>query len=1455
MPASSDPSAQPSGSPLPPFAVGEDFRSVFKSLSRLEVEVMLWLGAQREPQALTRIADGLKQSGIRRTPTNLYSSTEVKTALQSLQKRGLVEMAARGGWSVHWHPANFVAAFAARVPEYLPTLEAVYAHAYFPKQVSASFYYRNPFFRNDDQGKLRAFYYLGRLDEMLAQYEEIEKYHDSPPSLLFLTEPLDRERFERLPLAIRRDAVASTFAENWNDLRSPLELIAYVTEETNPLFVDAATVRALAETGFLMGRTAFSADLAELLLTDESTRDIPEAIAEAYAIRAGSDFLRGHYDEAIAGYEESLAIRKKGSRKRKMTPPGLGALFYQIALARRGRPEDFSTALQTGKWGAELLESEFARLLSYGCSIVDCVSGKGEEVRRTATKQNKRFRTEKTDPFSAILFVMLARLSGVSDDILKPWVPLLEYFATLSLKGAYNGFALEFIALRNAIASKESKEIDAIVAEINRDSELEEYVPFSTSLNPNPAWENGLIALEQLAAKHSGDGKTGSAKGPSSRKEIVWNFQCRDQDDLDAGYWSLIPIERTVSAKGRISKGRRIALKRLKESPEAFPHLTDYDRAISGHIQHTRGSYYERESYYFDTERLLLDLSGHPLLFADESATRPLVFRRGRFRLETRELANGHLEVRLEPGIVTHRAVHALRESSSSYVVYEATPAIRGLAGILGENATMTIPGEAKERFFQAVSTFAADVDIAADGDFFATVAASDPGLRQVESDATVRLRLLPEGEGLAVRMFVRPIEGGDAIFAPGEGKQIVFGVVSGERLQTRRPLDSERTAAEAILGECPTLRESRGELSDLWEWRFPNANDCLALLRDLHPLREKGIVLEWPKEEPFRLSGVASTSNTKLSLGSAGDWLTASGEVRINEDLVLTMRQLLDLVAEMPRGSEFVELGDGQFLALESDFRHYLEDMRALAQPGKGETMKLPPLAALALEEFVEKTGTSLRSKTWREWIERFRLAKDHDPEVPAALQAELRPYQIEGYRWLSRLAKSGAGACLADDMGLGKTVQALALLLERAPDGPALVVAPTSVAANWFEETLKFAPTLRASIFGSGDRQVQLAAAGPHDLIICTYGLLQREEEALAAIPWHTVILDEAQAIKNSATGRSKAARKLQADFRLVTTGTPVENRLSELHTLFRFLLPGYLGSWDHFRKNFADPIERDRDPVARDRLRRLIHPFLLRRLKSGVLRDLPPRTEIHLSIELSEPESAFYEALRSRAVEQLTNTGSAAPNANEDPGKKAFQILAELTRLRRACCHPALVDPKVGKTIRSAKLAAFTETVEEILAGRHQVLVFSQFVDHLALIRAELDEKGIVYQYLDGSTPTKKRKEAVDAFQRGEGNVFLISLKAGGFGLNLTAADYVIHMDPWWNPATEDQASDRAHRIGQTRPVTIYRFITKGTIEEKIVSLHHQKRELAESLLSGSDDANVRLSPEELLDLIRE
>ena len=379
-------------------------------------------------------------------------------------------------------------------------------------------------------------------------------------------------------------------------------------------------------------------------------------------------------------------------------------------------------------------------------------------------------------------------------------------------------------------------------------------------------------------------------------------------------------------------------------------------------------------------------------------------------------------------------------------------------------------------------------------------------------------------------------------------------------------------------------------------------------------------------------------------------------------------------------------------------------------------------------------------------------------------------------------------------------------------------MVVAPTSVAFNWQSEIVRFAPTLNARLFGTGDRAAALEGLGPRDVVICSYGLLHSEAKRLQAQAWHTVVLDEAQAIKNVATKRSQAAMGLEADFRLIMTGTPLENHLGELWNLLQFINPGLLGSFESFQQRFAVPIERDGCHETRRRLKKLIQPFILRRTKSQVLQELPSRTEVTLKVELSDEEAAFYEALRQRAIEQLADA--------EDGRPQHLRILAELMRLRRACCHPRLVMPDSG--IGSSKLDLFSETLDELLDNKHKVLVFSQFVDHLTVIREELDIKGVPYQYLDGSTPAKQRKQRVEAFQSGEGDVFLISLKAGGLGLNLTAADYVIHMDPWWNPAVEDQASDRAHRLGQQRPVTIYRLITSGTIEERITELHATKRE---------------------------
>ena len=340
---------------------------------------------------------------------------------------------------------------------------------------------------------------------------------------------------------------------------------------------------------------------------------------------------------------------------------------------------------------------------------------------------------------------------------------------------------------------------------------------------------------------------------------------------------------------------------------------------------------------------------------------------------------------------------------------------------------------------------------------------------------------------------------------------------------------------------------------------------------------------------------------------------------------------------------------------------------------------------------------------------------------------------------------------------------------------------------------------------------------------------------------------MLDEAQALKNAATKRAQAVATLPADFRLALTGTPVENRLADLWSIMNLLNPGLLGSAAQFQQRFAGAIERQRDDGTRERLRRLVAPFLLRRTKAQVLTDLPPRTEIVHRIEPGPEERAFLEAMRREAVQRIATVAAGAT-----PGETAFHMLAELTRLRRAACDPRLVSPESG--LVGAKVQEFELLATELVANRHKALVFSQFTDFLKLLGERLDACGIKYQYLAGSTPAAERSRRVAAFQRGEGDLFLISLKAGGFGLNLTAADYVLIVDPWWNPAAEDQAMGRAHRIGQQRPVTVYRLVTAGSVEERIIALHRDKRALADGILEGQDQGRP-IGADELSALLRE
>ncbi|MCA9698862.1 MAG: DEAD/DEAH box helicase, partial [Myxococcales bacterium] len=563
------------------------------------------------------------------------------------------------------------------------------------------------------------------------------------------------------------------------------------------------------------------------------------------------------------------------------------------------------------------------------------------------------------------------------------------------------------------------------------------------------------------------------------------------------------------------------------------------------------------------------------------------------------------------------------------------------------------------------------------------------------------------------------------------------------------------------------------------------------------------------------------------LKVGSGTNWLSVDASLICEEGVILSFRQLID-----DRAGRFVKLGDDHFVALSEQLRRRVDALAGLGSLHDdglhASPVMLPVLEELAADLADPKFDAEAQSR-----LERLRALAATKVRKPRRFTAELRDYQRDGYAWMWRLAEAGFGACLADDMGLGKTVQALALLAQRSALGPALVVCPTSVVINWISECKRFAPTLRPQLLSdAGDRAALMQQLGPRDLLVCSYGILAGEHEALAEIPFATAVFDEAHALKNERTKRARAARELQAGFRLALTGTPVENRVDELWSLFRVVVPGLLGSKAQFEARYANPIARGEREAA-GRLRSLLRPFILRRTKAQVLDELPARTEITLHVTPSADERAYYEALRRRSVDII----------EADPKKKRFRILAEIAKLRQAAVDPRLLDADAAPG--GSKIAALLEQIQALRDEGHRALVFTQFLGSMALVRRALQAAAIDHLELDGSTPAAERARRVAAFQGGEADVFLLSLRAGGVGMNLTGADYVLHLDPWWNPAVEDQATDRAHRIGQTRPVTVYRLISVGTIEEKILALHERKRELADDILDG-------LGGDEALDL---
>jgi len=686
----------------------------------------------------------------------------------------------------------------------------------------------------------------------------------------------------------------------------------------------------------------------------------------------------------------------------------------------------------------------------------------------------------------------------------------------------------------------------------------------------------------------------------------------------------------------------------------------------------------------------------------------------------------------------------------------------------------------------------------------------------------------------LAVDARLDPLRDG-RVFVPGEGAERLYRLGAAERACCTRDLDAEVPRA---LQTCSALGLHADRQSAPFGW-LVGGEEAAALI-DGAVQAGGEVELRWAKRA-WKVSH-ASADALRVQVRQARDYFTIGGEVEV-DGARAELAQLLRAVRDKKR---YVKLSGDRWLRIADGLRDALAPIAEIAESHRHDE-RISSLVAPVVEELRPLVGALEAPPAFTILTERIAAALALDPPLPEGLDATLRPYQKEGFDWLARHAEWSPGALLCDDMSLGKTVQALALVLRRASIGPALVVAPTSVGFNWMREAARFAPTLRVLSHRVSDRAGLVAALGPSDVLVTSWDLLVRESESLAGKRFATIVFDEAQAAKNAATLRAQAARSLDAAFRVALTGTPIENRVGELWSILRFTVPGLLGSAESFRDRFIIPIERDHDIERRKALTRLVKPFLLRRTKREVATDLPPRTEVRVDVDLSDDERALYDAARLYALSRLSGQslgGAGAENSR-------FEVLAALTRLRQLACHPRLVDEH--SAIPSSKLERLLEVLDELREEGHRVLVFSQFTRHLALVRAALDAMGLTYRYLDGSTPEPLRRAEVDAFQRGEGDLFLLSLKAGGTGLNLTAAEDVVILDPWWNPAVEDQAADRAHRIGQSRHVTIYRLVARDTIEDAIVALQETKRELVAGLLDGTGSAGA-LSVEELVGLLK-
>ncbi|MBN2527318.1 MAG: DEAD/DEAH box helicase family protein [Deltaproteobacteria bacterium] len=943
-----------------------------------------------------------------------------------------------------------------------------------------------------------------------------------------------------------------------------------------------------------------------------------------------------------------------------------------------------------------------------------------------------------------------------------------------------------------------------------------------------PAWQFGLT---QLRAQIASIPKRADADpNVTSGERLAW----RINDDIKDYRKDLIePILQSRSKNGRWTKGRRIDdsewnMQRMQHLLRENPLVLDYLHIL------------RQRQYSYDAMAsppmgdILMRLANEPRVYLNGKKNTPVqvVCEKITFSVAPKEhgvqtsIRLGELELKgkeIGDRLITPLHLFDVDLAQGTFTIGKVSDQTYPFVYFCARNPH-ELPAEATSDLLALMAT-AEDADVWV-----------HPSLRgkSVAPDQRIVARIHPEDEfDFRLSLHVYPA-GGGAAYVPGSGPKELIREKDGTRIFVERDLLGEVASARCVADALALPLDA----SDAgFSWHIDTPERVLDVLGGLNEMTD--VVVEWPKGATQLKVLRAGTPSLKVTARQKQNWFLIGGNVTV-DDKEVSFRELLAAVRKRQR---YVRLGKREYLILQKDLYQKLAVIGGLGDSDVKGSVSVPSSGIPFMDEQLEELSFH-GGDGWNSVKERMAEATAMAPKVPAGFNGTLRSYQRDGFQWLARLSHWANGACLADDMGLGKTLQTLALLLWKKRTGPCLVVSPMSVCHNWIDEAAVFGPTLDVRLYHGVNREEALHQITDKTVLVTSYDTLAANVEQLTKLPFDVLILDEAQMIKNALSKRAKAVANVKAEFRLALTGTPVENHLGDLWSIFHATIPGLLGTFDQFRRQYAVPIERDANPHARELLKQLIGPFLLRRNKSAVLPDLPPRIETIAEVELHDTHMALYNEERNRILESLLQVDATQ-------GQKRFSALAGLTKLRRLACHPRLVDDKTS--VGSAKMERVLEVIQDLVTQDQRALVFSQFTSHLDLLQEELKRIGVGYLYLDGGTPQQTRKALVAKWHETKAPLFVISLKAGGFGLNLTGADYVLHLDPWWNPAAEDQATDRTHRIGQDKPVTVVRFIADDTVEQGVVALHKQKRELAESILDSAGN-HKQLSPDELISLIR-